>query len=275
MSAARKVVLLAAVMGSASLTARAQPIIPNPLVRPAPPAAAASAPVSAQPAGATPRRGAERSDLLPDGLKDEAAPPSIPLAVQERVSGLYVAAIVGKAAVLRSQLAVPQVVFANASTGNPNGGGGSTAGSGGAGAAGSASGSSGRSGANAGAAGGEANARGVYRAPAYIVRNGQVVDFIDRYKVLARVTHDTVVLYLLPVDTGDERHSKVVFRGSIDSVISAPPTPSGEQLQAPDGGLDGKAWRELSNVRGAGSGVKAARTTGRGNGTSDSGTTGR
>ena len=232
----------------------AQPIIPNPLVRPVGAALTASAPAVPMPAAAPARRG-ERPDSAADGSRDNSEPPSIPIAIQERVSGLYVAAIVGKAAVLRSQTAVAQVVFSS--------GPGSAGGSGGAGA-GSQGGAGGQaaaraSGGGAGSSGaGDTGPRGVFRAATYVVNNGQVIDFIDRYKVLARVSADTVVLYLLPTDTGDERQSKVVFRGSIDSAISSPPVPSASALESPDGGLDGKAWRALSNVgtRGFGSGSR-------------------
>jgi hypothetical protein len=228
--------------------ALAQPIIPNPLVRPVTAAAAAASAASVPLPAAAPARRGERPGSSPDEAGQPGEPPSIPLAIQERVSGLYVAAIVGKAAVLRSQMAVAQVVFSNG-PGSAGGGGAaaSTQGSG-----------TGSTAPRPGGGPGESAARGVFRAASYVVRNGQVVDFIDRYKVLARVTADTVVLYLLPPDTGDERHAKVVFRGSIDSVIASPPVPLASSLEAPDGGLDGKAWRALSDVatRGFGAGSR-------------------
>jgi hypothetical protein len=117
------------------LMAWAQPIIPNPLVRPS--AAAASAPAAPPPPPAAPsgRRG-ERAEGGSDAAGENGEPPSIPAAVQERVSGLYVAAIVGKAAVLRSQMAVAQVVFSNGGGGSGSSGANAAAGSGGAGSAG-------------------------------------------------------------------------------------------------------------------------------------------
>jgi hypothetical protein len=246
-----------ALLACAPLTA--QPVIPNPLVQPAAAAAAASAAAAsgapaagAAAAGPAAGRGApnpltpqsrsgETSPLPPDAPAGGAEPPSIPLAVQERVSGLYVAAIVDRAAVLRSQIAVPQMMF---SSGALQGGGVPVGGQGGAGQSGGAGGA-----APAAAAGGGGGGGGtVFRSATYVVRDGQVVDFIDRYRVLARVTRDTVVLYLMADKPGEGDRNKVVFRGSIDSVIAAPPVPARGTLEAPDGGLDGKARRDLANV---------------------------
>jgi hypothetical protein len=253
----------AVVASAAAVPVRAQPIIPNPLIQPAPAAAAASAAASQGPAaGQPPAQGGARGTSpstsaraldsssqspLPPGA-DAAEPPSIPLAVQERVSGLYVAAIVDRSAVLRSQLAVPQMVFASAggagavSAGNPQSQGQALGGGGGNPGAG-------------GAAGIPSTGPTVYRSISYVVRDGQVVDFIDRYRILARVTRDTVVLYLMPEKGARADEAKVVFRGSIDSVIAAPPVPSRSLLEAPDGGLDGKSRRELADVASRSGGV--------------------
>lgn len=237
--------------GMASMV-NAQPIIPNPLVQPAP-RTAPPPPDGAQP-GAPAGQGAPAQGgrpaapgggELPSGLRANAGepPPSIPLAVQERVNNLYVAAIVDRAAVLRSQLAVPQTVFANSTGISPT-----TGAAVGGGSAGNAGGTAPNASGSGSGSQGTGLAYQVYRSPSYIVRDGQVVDFVDFHKVLARVTRDTVVLYLLPDDNGDERRAKVVFRGSIDSVIAAPPAPPRTGLDAPGGGIDGAAWRELTNV---------------------------
>lgn len=234
-------------------SAQAQSGLPNPLIRPTPPSnAAPAAPGAAGAMPSMPVPGPERSPMrggpLPvDGLEggrgaSGSPPPSIPYAVQERVANLYVAAIVDRAAVLRSQLAVPQVVFSS------GGAGGAPAG----GAPAQAGGAEGMAAAPVpGAAPGAQQAPGasVFRSPAYVVRDGQVVDFIDVHRVLSRVTRDTVVLYLLPGGDDDERRAKVIFRGSIDSVIAAPPVPARTQLETPGGGTDGSAWRELTDIR--------------------------
>jgi len=95
----------------------------------------------------------------------------------------------------------------------------------------------------------------VYRSSSFVVRDGQVFDLIDRHRVLARVSRDTVVLYLLPEKGTRHEESKVVFRGSIDSLIASPPVPSRGLMESPDGGIDGKARRDLANVDPRGGGV--------------------
>ena len=60
-----------------------------------------------------------------------------------------------------------------------------------------------------------------------------------------------------------------------DPSLPAPPMPAGDQLQSPDGGIDGKAWRELSNVRNASNGAKALRSKNTGTTAADSGTSAR
>lgn len=251
----------------ASAAALAQPALPNPLIRPTPAApGAAAAPGGAGALPAVPVPGPERGSLrggpLPvDGLDggrggsgSGSAPPSIPYAVQERVANLYVAAIVDRAAVLRSQLAVPQVVFSSgaANAAAPQGAGGAE------GQPAAMPGLPAPGGAQQG--GGQAPGASVFRSPAYVVRDGQVVDFIDVHRVLSRVTRDTVVLYLLP--EGDEKRAKVIFRGSIDSVIAAPPVPPRTALETPGGGTDGSAWRELTDIRRGGNEGNRNGTTG-------------
>jgi hypothetical protein len=166
------------------------------------------------------------------------------LAVQERVSGLYVAAIVDRSAVLRSQLSVPQIAFA----GGGGGGGGAPSTAPGAGSQGLGGG---------GAVGSLpiAAAPNIYRSSSFVVRDGQAVDFIDRHRLLARVSRDTVVLYLLPEKGTRHEESKVVFRGSIDSLIASPPVPARGLMESPDGGIDGRARRDLANVDPRGGGV--------------------
>ena len=259
----RPTAVLAAVLAlmATSPLSVAQPIIPNPLIQPAAQvAAAAASAAAAQPSAAPLPRGqgrqqaasARQADPQDPALSEEPKPAGIPSAVLERVSGLYVAAIVDKAAILRSQLAVPQVVFASGAgpaivpvTGSS--GGGSSSSGGGSPQGGAAAQPSG------GTPGGSQGPSAVYRAPSYIVRDGQVVDFVDVHQVVARVTRDTVVLYLLAEAGAPDRRARVVFRGTIDSVIASPPAPSRATLETPDGGLDGRARRDLTNVDNRGS----------------------
>lgn len=260
---------LSIVLGVASSSLSAQPVIPNPLVQPSAAAAAkggASAPAATGAAATPPTGGSGRnappaaspraldaSPLapLPPGVEGGAEQPSIPLAVQERVSGLYVAAIVDRSAVLRSQLAVPQMTFGGGAGGGGGGGGGARSTEPGAGSQGAGGG--GPVGGMPGAA-----APNVYRSSSFVVRDGQVFDLIDRHRVLARVSRDTVVLYLLPEKGTRHEESKVVFRGSIDSLIASPPVPARGLMESPDGGIDGRARRDLANVdpRGGGGVVR-------------------
>lgn len=277
LSISRGMLTLSLVLAVASAPLLAQPVIPNPLVQPSAAAAgggstpaaagaAATTPAAAGGGGGAPTAAGGRSvppaaaggrsappvasprpldaspmAPLPPGLEGGAEQPSIPLAVQERVSGLYVAAIVDRSAVLRSQLAVPQMTFAG-------GGGGARSTEPGAGSQGAGGG---------GPVGGlpSAAAPNVYRSSSFVVRDGQVFDLIDRHRVLARVSRDTVVLYLLPEKGTRHEESKVVFRGSIDSLIASPPVPARGLMESPDGGIDGRARRDLANVDPRGGGV--------------------
>ncbi len=200
-------------------------IIPNPLVRP-PRSSSASADqpapgaqtrgATAAPSGRT-ARGADG-----EGLPAEAPPEKSP---SERLANLYVSAVIGDRAVLRS-LEVSTVPPLNS---NVSSGGGATSGSSGGG----------------GATGG--NVAGL-RSQSYVVRNGEVVPFLDKLRLLVRVRDTTVTLFDVtdipagnydPLDLMD-RGFPVAFRGSVDSVQSAPYVPP--NLIAPGAGLDGTAF---------------------------------
>lgn len=222
--------------------------IPNPLVRPqrgaptvaAPGTAAQSAPDTQRGATAAPARARTTGgEGLPAQEQREEG------TVAERLAGLYVSAVIGDRAVLRSLdvRTVPGLVAnIGASIGTGQGGGGATAGAGGGGggAAGAAS--------NTGIAG--------IRSQVYIVRNGEVMSLLDRLRVLVRVRDTTVTLYDVtdippgqydPLDLMD-RGFPVAFRGSVDSMQSMPPTPG--LLIAPGEGVDGEAFQRARDTSG-------------------------
>ena len=243
--------------------------IPNPLVRPqrgAPTVssssgAAQSAPAADRGATAAPARSrAAAGEGLPEQQQTEQS-------VAEKLSNLYVSAVIGDRAVLRS-LDVRTVPGLVGNIGAPVGGiggssgGGATAGAGGGGGgAGAAS--------NTGIAG--------LRSQVYIVRNGEVMSLLDRLRVLVRVRDTTVTLFDVtdippgqydPLDLMD-RGFPVAFRGSVDSMQSLPPTPG--TLIAPGEGVDGAAFQRARNTSGessnSGSGGGLRTTTGGGGGT--------
>lgn len=227
--------------------------IPNPLVRPqrgaptvaAPSAAAQSAPAAERGATAAPARTRPAGgEGLPEQQQAEQT-------VTEKLSNLYVSAVIGDRAVLRS-LDVRTVPGLVGNIGAPVGGisgssgGGATAGAGagGGGGAGAAS--------NTGIAG--------LRSQVYIVRNGEVMSLLDRLRVLVRVRDTTVTLFDVtdippgqydPLDLMD-RGFPVAFRGSVDSMQSLPPTPG--TLIRPGEGVDGEAFQRARNTSGNTSG---------------------
>jgi hypothetical protein len=261
----RSAVLLSAVAGTiVSLVladyASAQGI-PNPLVRPQrgaetvatqqQPAAAPAASQRGATAAPSGRAGAGRGG---EGLPEEQRRDET---VAERLAGLYVSAVIGDRAVLRSLdvRTVPGLTGnIGASIGAGQGGGGAAAG----GAAGAAS--------STGIAG--------LRSQVYIVRNGEVMSLLDKLRVLVRVRDTTVTLYDVtdippgqydPLDLMD-RGFPVAFRGSVDSMQSLPPTPG--TLIEPGGGVDGAAFQRARNTSGetsnSGSGGGLRTTTGGG-----------
>ena len=245
----RAVAVLAAlcVMAAADLL-HAQGI-PNPLVRPQrgaetgptqPPAGNAgqgSAPAQSRGATAAPgTRGAASGRGGGEGLPDDAA--SVKTNA-ETLAGLYVSAVIGDRAVLRSLdvRTVPVLAGAVLPTGGPGGGG---SGGGGGAAAG-------------GGGGGSANIAAL-RSQVFMVRNGEVLSLFDRLRVLVRVRDTTVTLFDVtdvppgqydPLDLMD-RGFPVAFRGSIDSIQSLPPVPP--SLIAPGEGVDGEAFERARNT---------------------------
>ena len=233
--AARSAVCSMMLVGVLALTAIAPAwtqIIPNPLVRP-PRSSSASAD---QPAPAAQTRGATAAPsgrtargADGEGLPAEAPPEKSP---SERLANLYVSAVIGDRAVLRS-LEVSTVPPLNS---NVSSGGGAT------------SGSSGGGGATGGGGGGFGGNVAGLRSQSYVVRNGEVVPFLDKLRLLVRVRDTTVTLFDVtdipagnydPLDLMD-RGFPVAFRGSVDSVQSAPYVPP--NLIAPGAGLDGTAF---------------------------------
>jgi hypothetical protein len=252
-SQSRSAVLLSAVAGTlVSLVladyASAQGI-PNPLVRPqrgaetvATQQQPAAAPAASQ-RGATAAPARTPRAAAGEGLPEQLQPEQ---SVAERLSNLYVSAVIGDRAVLRSLdvRTVPGLVsnLGAAVGGGQGSSGGATAGAGGGGggAAGSAS--------NTGIAG--------LRSQVYIVRNGEVMSLLDKLRVLVRVRDTTVTLYDVtdippgqydPLDLMD-RGFPVAFRGSVDSMQSLPPTPG--TLIEPGGGVDGAAFQRARNTAG-------------------------
>ncbi len=209
-------------------------IIPNPLVRP-PRSSSASAD---QPAPGTQARGATATppgrtarSADGEGLPTEAPREKSP---SERLANLYVSAVIGDRAVLRS-LEVSTVPPLNSNVSSAGGGS-------------ATSGSSGGGGATGGGGGGFGGNVAGLRSQSYVVRNGEVVPFLDRLRLLVRVRDTTVTLFDVtdipagnydPLDLMD-RGFPVAFRGSVDSVQSAPYVPP--TLIAPGAGLDGTAF---------------------------------
>ena len=209
--------------------------IPNPLVRPQrgaetvptqPAGNAGQGGTTAQPRGATAApgtRGAATGRAGGEGLPDDEASAKTNA---ETLAGLYVSAVIGDRAVLRSLdvRTVPVLAGAVLPTGGSGGGGG-----------------------------GSANIAAL-RSQVYMVRNGEVLSLFDRLRVLVRVRDTTVTLFDVtdvppgqydPLDLMD-RGFPVAFRGSVDSVQSLPPVPP--SLIAPGEGVDGEAFERARNT---------------------------
>lgn len=260
----------AAVLAALCVTAAADLLhaqgIPNPLVRPQrgaetvptqPPAGnAGQGGATAQPRGATAApstRGAATGRAGGEGLPDDAATTKTNA---ETLAGLYVSAVIGDRAVLRSLdvRTVPVLAGAVLPTGGPGGGG-----------------SGGGGGATGGGGGGSANIAAL-RSQVFMVRNGEVVSLFDRLRVLVRVRDTTVTLFDVtdvppgqydPLDLMD-RGFPVAFRGSVDSIQSLPPVPP--SLIAPGEGVDGAAFERARNTSaGSSSGGGSSGSGGSGN----------
>lgn len=243
----------AAVLAALCVTAAADLLhaqgIPNPLVRPqrgaetvpTQPGNAGQGGATAQPRGATAApgtRGAATGRAGGEGLPDDAATTKTNA---ETLAGLYVSAVIGDRAVLRSLdvRTVPVLAGAVLPTGGSGGGGSGGGGGGGGGATGG-----GGAGANIAA----------LRSQVFMVRNGEVVSLFDRLRVLVRVRDTTVTLFDVtdvppgqydPLDLMD-RGFPVAFRGSVDSIQSLPPVPP--SLIAPGEGVDGAAFERARNT---------------------------
>ena len=242
----------AAVLAALCVTAAAGLLhaqgIPNPLVRPQrgaetvptqPAGNAGQGATTTQPRGATAApgtRGAATGRAGGEGLPEDAATTKTNA---ETLAGLYVSAVIGDRAVLRSLdvRTVPVLAGAVLPTGGPGGGG---SGGGGGGATG-------------GGGGGSANIAAL-RSQVFMVRNGEVVSLFDRLRVLVRVRDTTVTLFDVtdvppgqydPLDLMD-RGFPVAFRGSVDSIQSLPPVPP--SLIAPGEGVDGEAFERARNT---------------------------
>ena len=249
----RSAVLLSAVAGTlVSLVladyASAQGI-PNPLVRPQRGAPTVSAPSTAAPSSPDAPRGATAAPARTRAAAGEGLPEQLQpeQSVAEKLSNLYVSAVIGDRAVLRSLdvRTVPGLVsnLGAAVGGGQGSSGGAAAGGGGGGGGGAAGAAS-----NTGIAG--------LRSQVYIVRNGEVMSLLDKLRVLVRVRDTTVTLYDVtdippgqydPLDLMD-RGFPVAFRGSVDSMQSLPPTPG--TLIEPGGGVDGAAFQRARNTAG-------------------------
>ena len=214
---------------------RAQ-VIPNPLVRPQrAPAAEQSAPQTPDPQARGATAPAARASRAADGeglAPEERSKESL----SESLSKLYVSAVIGDRAVLRS-LEVSTV---------PRLGGAAPASSGGSAAG------PGRPGGDGGA--GNTDVGGL-RSQVHVVRNGEVLPFRDRTRLLVRVRDTTVTLFDVtdvppgnfdPLDLVD-RGFPVAFRGSVDSIQTLPPT--APALTPPGGGIDGSAFRDSRDTR--------------------------
>lgn len=248
----RRITLTALLVAVPLESAWAQ-VIPNPLVRPQRPQSAASdqpsAPDAQQSRGANAAQSAGRANGRPgraidgEGLPDDATKEKSP---SEQLSSLYVSAVIGDRAVLRS-LEVRVVPPLNANV--PGGGAGSSATR--SGETPSASAGGGGSGANSGVGVGP----GGLRSAMHVVRNGEVLPFLDKLRLLVRVRDTTVTLYDVtdvpatnydPLDLMD-RGLPVAFRGSVDSVQAAPYVPS--SLVVPGTGVDGAAFESARDTR--------------------------
>ena len=248
----RAVAVLAALCVTAAADLLHAQGIPNPLVRPQrgaetvptqPPAGNAgqgSAPAQSRGANAAPgTRGAASGRAGGEGLPEDQ---SSGKTNAETLAGLYVSAVIGDRAVLRSLdvRTVPVLAGAVLPTGGPGGGGSGGGGGGGGAAAG-------------GGGGGSANIAAL-RSQVFMVRNGEVLSLFDRLRVLVRVRDTTVTLFDVtdvppgqydPLDLMD-RGFPVAFRGSIDSIQSLPPVPP--SLIAPGEGVDGEAFERARNT---------------------------
>ncbi len=239
--------------------------IPNPLMRPqrtAPPAGQQqpAADPQARGAAASPARtGRPGSAIDGEGLPSEREDEK-PLS--EQLSNLYVSAVIGDRAVLRSAEFRQVQPLPSSASGSVAGGGASAGGGGGSsGGGGVSGGSSSSSSFSGGGAGG-------LRSQMFVVRNGEVLPYLDRTRLLVRVRDTTVTLFDVtdippgnydPLDLMD-RGFPVAFRGSVDSVQSSPPTPP--VLIAPNGGIDGSAFRDARDTqRGIGSRSEGASGT--------------
>ena len=251
---------LATVLASAPAWSQ---VIPNPLMRPqrSQPAQQPAAPAAdpqARGATAAPQGRASRA-IEGEGLPSEGEADK-PLS--EKLANLYVSAVIGDRAVLRSLevRTVPRLGASSATGGNATSGTRSGEAGGGGGGGG-------------GAGGGVGNDIAGLRSQVYVVRNGEVLPFLDRTRLLVRVRDTTVTLFDVtdippgnydPLDLMD-RGFPVAFRGSVDSVQTLPPT--APALTAPGGGLDGNAFRNSRDTqRGTNSGTGGSATTGSGGG---------
>lgn len=233
--------------------------IPNPLVRPprgsatvptagSTSSAATEAPRGSAAAAAPAARGARAA--AGEGLPAETTKEKT---TAERLAGLYVSAVIGDRAVLRSLDVRTVPVLAggvsalNSAAGGGGGGGGAASGGGGGGG-------------GSGAAGGASGSIAGLRSQVYIVRNGEVMTFLDRLRLLVRVRDATVTLFDVtdvpesqydPLDLMD-RGFPVAFRGSLDSVQVQPPTPA--VLIEPGKGVDGEAFQRARDTSGGLSG---------------------
>ena len=199
-----------------------------------------SAPAQSRGANAAPgTRGAASGRAGGEGLPEDQ---SSGKTNAETLAGLYVSAVIGDRAVLRSLdvRTVPVLAGAVLPTGGPGGGGSGGGGGGGGAAAG-------------GGGGGSANIAAL-RSQVFMVRNGEVLSLFDRLRVLVRVRDTTVTLFDVtdvppgqydPLDLMD-RGFPVAFRGSIDSIQSLPPVPP--SLIAPGEGVDGEAFERARNT---------------------------
>lgn len=239
--------------------------IPNPLMRPqrtAPPAGQqqpAADPQARGAAAAPARTGRPGSAIDGEGLPSEREDEK-PLS--EQLANLYVSAVIGDRAVLRSAEFRQVQPLPSSASGSVAGGGASAGGGGGSsGGGGVSGGSSSSSSFSGGGAGG-------LRSQMFVVRNGEVLPYLDRTRLLVRVRDITVTLFDVtdippgnydPLDLMD-RGFPVAFRGSVDSVQSSPPTPP--VLIAPNGGIDGSAFRDARDTqRGIGSRSEGASGT--------------
>lgn len=254
-SAASLIATLAVALSSAAASAQ---VIPNPLVRPQADSASQGSETDARQtrgaAGAptaggrsTPSRAGRAGEG--EGLPEERAESRSPA---ERLSNLYVSAVIGDRAVLRS-LEVQVVPPMGANT---VGGGAVSTGSRGT-----------ETSAGSSTVGGSGAGIGGLRSAMYVVRNGEVLPFLDKVRLLVRVRDTTVTLFDVtdvpagnfdPLDLMD-RGFPVAFRGSVDSVQALPYVPP--SLIAPGAGVDGAAFDAARDTRNRGIGGSTATTS--------------